>query len=653
MFIRLYHWIESKLNRKYILGMASGLVAISVLFAALFIGMSQKILSDERANTSLQLNKLLQTALEHAMKRRDLEGIREIILQFGEQDEIRNVMILNTEGEIRLATQQQLIGSIDKKISSAKTAYTLFKDTPDTGEVLRSVNPIYNQDDCEGCHNKKESHPINGVLVVDFDASILRKNARESTLALMGAGSTVVLITLFGGWWFMGFFVLKPVHRLLKAQQEFTNGNLKTRVETYGDDEISKLGKSFNSMAKTIEKQWNTLESRRKFLQSLIDGIPDGVRVLDQENNILLTNQAYAEQFGTTKEEILKTKCFATHQRKEPCIPTLETCPLYEIKNNGKPVKVVHHHTNSTGEEQSVEIFAAPVEGGESWGKAPIIIEVIRDLSNSINYSQEQRLTALGMLASGVAHEIHNPLGSIQIAFQSIDQLIESKEPVIDQLKYYIELIEGEIDKCVDITGRLLKLGNLPDTHLQPIEINNVVSETLSLLEWEASSRNIKMKMELPKKSLRVMATDTELRMMILNLVQNAYHAMPDGGELKVSVILINHEVITSIEDTGVGIEENIQSRIFDPFFSHRSDNEKGTGLGLSITKAIVKRFNGQIQVSSKLGEGSVFTVVLPNADNDFSNTSSTDTTSGQIMDKDLDKSTDKNIDPNINKTSV
>ena len=615
MLLRLYHWIDNKLNRKYILGMASGLVAISLLFAFLFISMYQKQLTNERANTSLHLNKLLQTSLEYFMLNRDLAGASQIINSFGQQDEIKNVMILNTKGEIRLATQKHLIGSHDEEIGNAKNDHTAFINTADSGEILRSINPIHNKEECSLCHGDKTENPINGVLVVDFDASILRENARKTTLALMGAGSTVVLITLFGGWWFMGQFVLKPVHKLLKAQQDFTRGDLSTRVNLAGNDEISNLGKSFNNMSETIEKQWNCLEKRKQFLQSLIDGIPDGVRVLDQDYTILLANQAYLEQSGHTAENILKEKCYAIHQRTEPCIPTMETCPLFEIKKHGQPIKALHHHISSEGEEHSVEIFAAPVTDGEEWGKPPIVIEIIRDLEKSISYSQEQRLTALGMLASGVAHEIHNPLGSIQIAFQSIDQLIESDKPVLDQLKYYITLIEGEIDKCVDITGRLLKLGNLPDTHLQPIDINSTIAETLSLLQWEADSKGISMKTSFPKISPRVLATDNELRMMILNLIQNAYHAMPDGGKLNVNVEQDANQVTIRIKDSGVGISQKMQKRIFDPFFSHRSDQEKGTGLGLSITKSIVKHFNGSIDVSSKLGKGATFTIVLPNAD--------------------------------------
>ena len=624
MLQQIYHWIESKLNRKYILGMASGLLAISVLFAILFISMYQKQLTTERANTSLHLNKLLQTSLENSMLKRDLDGLRDILRRFGQQDEIQRVMIFNPQGTVRFSSEKKFLGHVDQQIGSTTKDKTVFIKSDETGEVLRSINPIHNKKECGVCHGDSNKTPINGVLVVDFDASTLRKHARDTTLALMGAGSTVMLITLFGGWWFMGQFVLKPVKKLLRAQEKFTSGDLQARVHLTGNDEISQLGESFNNMVQTIETQWNTINKRQQFLQSLIDGIPDGIRVLDQDYNILLYNKAYAEQVTGNPESIITHKCYAVHQRDKPCIPTMETCPLFEIKEHAQAVKAVHHHFNiQEYETQSVEIFAAPVFAADELGKQPIIIEVIRDLSKSVDYSQEQRLTALGMLASGVAHEIHNPLGSIQIAFQSINQLIDSDEPILEQLKYYIQLIEGEIDKCVDITGRLLKLGNLPDTHLQPINVNTVISETCSLLQWEATSKNIRMNLELMHQNdanqaqLRVMATDNEFRMMILNLIQNAYHAMPDGGDLYIRVQTTeqNKYILIIIEDTGVGISKEMQKRIFDPFFSHRSDNQKGTGLGLSIAQAIVKRFSGSITVSSELGKGSVFTIKLPNAD--------------------------------------
>lgn len=616
---RFYKWIDSSLNRKYVLGMASGMIAISLLFAILFIGMYQKQLETERASTSLHLNKLLQTTLEHAMIMRDLNGLRGIIRRFGKQDNIKNVMIFNTVGQVRFAAQPEYVGQIDTGISETTEEYTSFLSSEDTGEVLRSINPIYNRNECTVCHGTTTANPINGILVVDIDATTLRENARKTTFALMGAGSTVVFITLFGGWWFMRRFVLKPVRKLLNAQVEFANESLKARVNLGGNDEISMLGKSFDNMAETIEEQWQSIERRKYFLQSLIDGIPDGVRVLDQQYNILLANNAYVKQIGVSKEKALSSKCYAVHHRTEPCIPTMEKCPLYEIKAHANPVKMLHHHKDNKGNELAVEIFAAPIHGDESWGESPIIIEIIRDLSTSVSYSQEQRLTSLGMLASGVAHEIHNPLGSIQIAFQSINNFIENDELTIEQLKYYIGLIEGEIDKCVNITGRLLKLGSLPDTYLQPISINDIITETLSLLRYESESRNILINLDFPEISPRVLGTDAELRMVILNLVQNAFHAMPEGGRLDVAVNTENDSIIIKVKDTGEGIPKDIQATVFDPFFSHRSDHVTGTGLGLAITKAIVKRFNGTINITSEEELGAIFIIVLPDADKQIS----------------------------------
>lgn len=612
----LYYWVESKLHRKYILGMASGLIAISLFFAVLFLNMYQTQLENELAKTSSHLNELLQTALENSMLKQDVGSIRNIINIFGKQDDIQNVMVLNPSGEVRMATEKSRIGEIKLELANTTKHNTTFINTIDDGEVLRSINPVFNKDECSECHGSKEKHIINGIILVDFNASVLRKHARNTTLVLMGAGSTVVLITLFGGWWFMGFFVLRPVHKLLNAQQRYTNGQMDARAKLRGNDEISQLGNSFDSMTETIEAQLNKLEKSTDFLQSLIEGIPDSVRVIDQNFNLLLANQAYINHAGCSREEALSSKCYAIHHRDEPCVPTLELCPLFEINVNGQSIKTIHHHLNAQGEESSVEIFAASVATDDNWGKPPIIIEIIRDLSQSVNYSQEQRLTAIGMLASGVAHEIHNPLASIQIAFHSIDALIESNEPVIDQLKKYIALVEGEIDKCVDITGKLLKLGNLPEVHLQPIYINTVISETISLLQWEADSKNITMRVCLPEISPRVLATDNELRMVILNLIQNAYHAMPNGGELAVTIKTINSFVILTVEDTGVGVSKENQERIFDPFFTSRSDKEKGSGLGLSITKAIIKRFNGDIRIFSDLNKGATFTITLPDADN-------------------------------------
>ena len=136
----------------------------------------------------------------------------------------------------------------------------------------------------------------------------------------------------------------------------------------------------------------------------------------------------------------------------------------------------------------------------------------------------------------------------------------------------------------------------------------------MSLLNWEAQDKQIKVRKEYPP-SLRVLATDSEMRMMSLNMAQNAFHAMPDGGEFQVSGERKDAWIDIRFADQGVGIQPEDLDRIFDPFFSRRADGRKGTGLGLSITRTIVENYRGNIFVESTLGQGSRVTIRLPDAD--------------------------------------
>lgn len=612
----MIEWLTGKLERKYLLGTASGLVLMSLIFFLLFLGMSRAQLESERAKASLQMNKLLQASLENAMLKRDLEGLRGIVSRLGAQQEIENVMILAPTGEVRFAAKPEALGRLHPEIGGARKDSSQFTRLENNEEVLRSINPVYNKPPCVECHGPVEANPVNGVLVVDYDASALRKHARSTTLALMSAGAIVVLVTLVGGWWFLRRQVLRPVNGLLAAHEGFSGGRMDARVAVEGRDELAELGRSYNRMAETIEKQWRELEEKREFLQSLIDGVPDGVRVIDRDYNVVLVNQAYLEQSGYDRDAALNLPCYrASHGRDEPCVPTLVTCPLHEIGCTGEPVKVLHHHHNADGRDSSMEIFAAPVKGNSREGRG-LIVEVIRDLDAAVRYSQEQRLSALGELAAGVAHEIHNPLGSIRIAIDAIDRSLgDGGKADTKQARQYLKVAEDEIDSVIEVTGRLLKLSAWPGMATQLVVVNDVVRETVSLLNWEAEGKGIELSMELPDVSPRVVATDGELRMVVLNLVQNAYHAMPEGGCLDIQVRCQEGSVVMIFRDTGRGIPEEIQDRIFDPFFSRRADHERGTGLGLAIIKSIVTRFDGEIDFETIPGEGTTFVVTFPDAD--------------------------------------
>jgi signal transduction histidine kinase len=182
------------------------------------------------------------------------------------------------------------------------------------------------------------------------------------------------------------------------------------------------------------------------------------------------------------------------------------------------------------------------------------------------------------------------------------------------EIREYLELVDREIDKCVNFTERLLRIGMPPPETPELVTVQTVIEDTLSLLRWEAAQRGISVDTELAP-SLRVLASDSEMRMVALNLIQNAFHAMPQGGELHIAGTAGDQWIDIAFYDTGVGIPAERLSRIFDPFYSRRADGAQGTGLGLSIVRTIVEHYGGEILVRSDVGKGSTFIVRLPNAE--------------------------------------
>ena len=164
------------------------------------------------------------------------------------------------------------------------------------------------------------------------------------------------------------------------------------------------------------------------------------------------------------------------------------------------------------------------------------------------------------------------------------------------------------------LTQRLLMLSRLPQQQAQVVQLNRAVGDTVSLLDFDARSHGIVQRLELDPAEPRVLADDSDLRMLVLNLVQNAHHAMPHGGELRVRTVAAGDQARIEVSDGGCGIPPEALGRIFDPFYSHRADGERGTGLGLTICRSIVERYGGTIEVDSHPGAGTTFRVSLPQA---------------------------------------
>lgn len=621
-------WTVPSLSRRFLVALAAGLLLLSLVFMLLLVALYYDQLQRERSAAAEQVNALFQAALENAMLKRDLDGLRDIVRRLGAQNTIRGAMIVNPVGEVRFASDPAMIGrrfdlaseptcNVCHVDGGRAGTLTLFMDDEQGRAVMRSVNPVHNQLTCTGCHGPVEQKPVNGVLFVDYDAAALRHKAWHSALLLMVSGAAVILAATLGVWYLIRRLVLVPVAHLGAVSQAVADGDLGARVDLPGHDELAKLGARFNYMAENLQR--SLLESREQqhFLQAVIDAVPDGVRVIADNYQVIAANRAFCRQAGLTMDEVVGLPCYrSSHRRDHPCLESVVKCPLQLLAEEGAAMKSAQQHYHGEGRCFRVEVSAARARlRADDGSERMVVIESVRDLDSELLFSHEQRLAALGELAAGVAHEIRNPLASIRLALQSTRRAIDRGTADLPRIAEYIGAVDSQIDKCIDISERLLKMSVPGEHRRQLVSVNAAVTETLSLLRYEAEESGITVTLDLWPQPLWLLATEAELRQVALNLMQNAFHAMPRGGTLHIETRCRQEWVTVAFVDSGCGIAAENLCWIFDPFFSRRADGKEGTGLGLAICLQTVKAYGGRIEVESEPGVGSRFTVILPNAE--------------------------------------
>lgn len=665
------HWLDRSLSRKFAVGTAAGLLASSLFFLILFVSLYRGQLERELAVAADQVSRLVQASLKTMLRDGDLAGLGAMAKRLTEEQGILDVKLVDRAGRVLVASDTRALGTVVRSDVGSEIGLEIGLDrprphagSPGTGldliddgtgrAILRSANPIagpfpslrsqprLGSGEDAGAPSER-GQPVrnsfepseNGTLYVDFDATPIRVKARNTTLLLLGSGALIVLINLAGGWWFMHRYVIRPVARLSDVSQRLAAGDLDARIRLPGRDEFSRLAAHFNSMADSLRHKIRELEHKEDYLQALVDAIPDGVRVIDEDFRVVLANASYRQQLGYSAAHPAPDSCYAaSHGRDTPCPSTLTLCTLKEVTASGKPLRLVHRHLRRDGEKRDVEVYAAPVTVVLGGRDRRMVVESIRDLTQQVRFSHEQRLSELGRLAAGVAHEIHNPLAALRMALHAAEEINQAPAADRARLAEYLALVLQQVDQCEHITRRLLKLSMPPPSQPELVALEQVLEDTLKLLEWEARSAGIETSLQVEGAPLRVLATDSDLRMMALNLVQNACHAMPEGGRLTVRCQRTparpgpdsgavaaaagtgaGAQVTATFEDSGVGIDAANLVSIFEPFFSRRADGVRGTGLGLAITKAIVDSHGGSIEVDSTLGQGSRFTVRFADAD--------------------------------------
>lgn len=387
-------------------------------------------------------------------------------------------------------------------------------------------------------------------------------------------------------------------------------GNEKIAVEAMKNgahDYIIKEGDYLKLLARTVRHAHEKARLERQILtsklrlQALFDGIQDFISVQDPDFNIVMVNRNFAGWKKTTPEALIGKKCYQVYfQRTRPC----EGCPLLETFRSGEKGFLEMHYQNDT-----LHVWSYPMANPE--GDLEYAIEHIRVVTEQKRMEeqliQNDKLVTIGILSSGIAHELRNPLNIIEAARYFLAEAIPQEETSLHEK---LAIIRKNVHRASKIINNLLEFSRRRQAEREEVDVHYVLESTLALVEKEMRVRDITVHREYEPGMIGYFDVDG-LRQIFLNLIMNAMQAMPEGGDLTIRARLENDRLALEFEDTGVGISPENLRNIFAPFFTTKPVGE-GTGLGLYIVNAIVHRNGGKIEVESEPGKGSIFRVVLP-----------------------------------------
>jgi len=343
------------------------------------------------------------------------------------------------------------------------------------------------------------------------------------------------------------------------------------------------------------------IESKKR-LMAVFDGIMSPLAITDLDHNIIMVNKATASLFGDKIPRLLGRKCYeAFRKESEPC----PNCPVSETIRTSKPSHRLSTNpiVNRTLEEYTYPIFDAS-------GNLSLIINYGIDVTDKIKMErqlvQADKMASLGTLAAGIAHEIRNPMATVNLNTQILLRDLD----VGEEHQVYMLDIQKEVKKIERIISEILEFSKPRPAHLVENNINEVVLSVHELTRVQLRRDDLRVHFNLADHLPAVLIDPAQISQVVINLVINAMQAMPDGGDLTVTTQTdsTTRRVELLVGDTGLGIPNENLSKIFDPFFTNKPE---GTGLGLSIARQILDKNQAAIRVSSKEGQGTVFRILF------------------------------------------
>jgi two-component system NtrC family sensor kinase len=458
-----------------------------------------------------------------------------------------------------------------------------------------------------------------GVSLWLSDAGDLRCHARAGTapptaaevrarLARAGrADDGMLLVRLDAARTPLGALVLAPPPALSPEQHAF----LSTVADILAP--VLRQAAYAQRLESEVIERTRQIDRERRITERIIDSLPVGLYVVDRDYRISVWNRKRETGMqGVSRDDALGRTIFEILHRQPAGVLRRE---FDEVFATGR-LQIFQMESRASGETRTFRISKIPMRLDD--GPVTHVITVGEDISDwreaQERFSQAEKLAAIGTLAAGIMHEINNPLATIAACAESLE-LAEPDAP--EPLREGLRLIQSEVQRCKGITHSLLDFSRPKSADKALVDVNAVVERTLFILKHHARFKKLTVRLDLDRSiGAVVLANEEQLVQVFMALLINAMDAMREQGtvELRTRWGEDARTVLAEVVDHGEGIRRADLPKLFEPFFTTKAPG-RGTGLGLSICYAIVAEHGGRIEVDSTPGEGSVFRIALPRAD--------------------------------------
>lgn len=444
------------------------------------------------------------------------------------------------------------------------------------------------------------SDPSSPVIRLSMSLSDVEQSIRQLWVALIGWLLLLFVIAAFVSYKIAQSLTL-PLEQITNVAKRITKMDYKARVKVHKQDEIGELGNAINAMAESLQVQMNRILRNESQLETVLDNMINGIVMIDRSGRFLLMNRRAEEVLGFSARELVGRHYTEAKQQYEL------SQMIQECLATGKHIR--DEITFYFPEERLLELNLVPVNP-DNTSFAGVLL-VLQDVT-AVRRLERVR----SEFVANVSHELKTPIAAVKgFAETLLGGGVQDEETA----RSFLQIIFDESDRLNRLIGDILELSKIESRRVplvfSPIEIEGFMEKSVKVIASQAEKKSITVETEL-EEGLYVEADEDRLRQIIMNLLANGISYTPEGGRVLVKAYSLDEDHISIVIcDTGIGIPKKDLPRIFERFYrvdKARSRSSGGTGLGLSIVKHLIELHKGTITVTSEVGAGSAFTIVLP-----------------------------------------